>query len=60
MFQYNVMKSEAISVDAENPKDAIQKVLNGEGIPAGATINVQIRPQPKPISNAPTTAAPNS
>lgn len=54
MNQYIVNRSQQIAVEASDPDDAIQRVLNKEGTPAGASYNVQLRPKPveRPTPNA--------
>jgi len=47
MNQYIVVKNQQIAIEAENPDDALQKALKGEGKTSGMSYNVQIRlPQP--------------
>jgi hypothetical protein len=50
-MQYIVNKTqtEQIAIDAENPKDAIEKVKNGEGQITSTSENCSATPRPTPI-----------
>jgi hypothetical protein len=45
-MDFIVNKSQQIAVTADNPDEAVKKVLNGEGNPVSTNYSAQPRPQP--------------
>lgn len=52
MNQYTVVKNQQIAIEANDPDEALKKVLAGEGKSSGMSYNVQIRP-PAPATTRP-------
>lgn len=52
MNQYMVVKNQQVAIEANDPDEAMKKVLHGEGIAAGGSINATLRPPNPTVSLA--------